>query len=220
MRRHPKFICCLLVAWLFCAVTYGGCGGSDNMASISYPTSGDVAPTPTSGDTSGRGDGWEVLDDLGYLEGLVNTWKITDVTMEAYGQRYDYRYIVSSGMIGSTFKMNVSNPKEVWGGGSVLEENEGTVNVGNYGLWCMFRIGDEIADVELIPNNTVFQSIHNGMNLSYQTQPDANGSYCVIVNEDYGATSHASNLTVYYTQYNREEWPYTLTVVTKLEAVY
>jgi len=59
MKASIRFFCWILVGVMFCAVSLGGCGGSDNMASISYPTSGDVAPTPTSGDTSGRGDGWD-----------------------------------------------------------------------------------------------------------------------------------------------------------------
>ena len=145
MSRNTKFIWCILAALLFCAVTYGGCGGSDNLASVA-DTSGGGTSQPVSGDTSGRGDigddwvvipdpdkgqkgdEWEVIDDLGYLENLVNTWKITNITMETGGKLYGKESMISSGMIGSTFKMNVSNPKEVWGSGSVMEENEGTVN--------------------------------------------------------------------------------------------
>ena len=212
MSRNTKFIWCILAAMLFCAVTYGGCGGSDNMASIADTDGGD-----TSGRESG---GWEVLDDLGYLEGLVNTWKITNIYMEAGNKLYGQESIISSGMIGSTFKMNVSNPKVVWGSGSMMEENEGTVNVGNYGLWCMFRIDGDIVDVELIPNNTVFQSVHNGMNLSYRAQLGVGLTSCTIDVEDYAATRDASKLTVYYSQYNRNEWPYELTIATELEAVY
>ena len=150
----------------------------------------------------------------------MNTWKITNITMETGGKLYGKESMINSGMIGSTFKMNVSNPKEVWGGGSVMEENEGTVNVGTYGLWAMFRIGDEIADVELIPNNTVFQSIHLGMNLSYVAQLGAGPTSCVIEVDDFGATTNASKLTISYEQYNRDEWPYDLVIVTELEAVY
>ena len=48
---------------VFCAVTYGGCGGSSNLASIS-DTSGGTSQ-PVSGDTSGgRGD----LDDREVIE--------------------------------------------------------------------------------------------------------------------------------------------------------
>ena len=136
------------------------------------------------------------------------------------GNDYGKESMVSSGMIGSTFKMTVSNPQKVLGGGDVMVENEGTVNVGNYGLWCMFRIGDDIADVELIPNNTVFQSVHDGMNLSYEAQLGESPTACIINVEDYGATIDASKLTIYYEQYNRDEWPYGLTIATELESVY
>ena len=62
MRRHTKFIWCILAAMLFCAVSYGGCGGSSNMADPVKYTDGDSSQT-VSGDTSGRGDlvDWEVL---------------------------------------------------------------------------------------------------------------------------------------------------------------
>lgn len=123
-------------------------------------------------------------------------------------------------MIGSTFKMNVSNPKEVWGGGSVLEENEGTVNVGNYGEYCMFRVNDNVTDVELIPNNAVFRSLHRCMNLAFTTQIDANRSYCTIEVEGSAVTRYASRITIYNVLSNRDEWPYALTLFTELEAVY
>ena len=224
-----------VAALLFCAVTYGGCGGSDNLATENTNSGGDTSQT-VSGDTTGRGDigddweiiddepkapadgGWEVLDDVGYFETLVNTWKITNITMEAYGKLYGQESIVSSGMIGRTFKINVSNVKEAGGSGSVMEEYEGTVNVGYYDRFCMFRVNDNIADVELIPDNATFQSVHRGTNLAFETKPDANRSTCSIDVDEYAAGP--DKITIYYEQYNREEWPYACTIVTELEAVY
>ena len=66
---------------MFCAVTYGGCGGSSNLASIS-DTSGGTSQ-PVSGDTSGgRGDldDWEVIpdpDDKPAGEGWEQVSKLT-----------------------------------------------------------------------------------------------------------------------------------------------
>ena len=82
---------------MFCAVTYGGCGGSDNLASVN--TSGGGTSQVVSGDTSGgrgdigddwevigddpddgkAGDGWEDVSKLTMLNGM--NWEITYSSM-------------------------------------------------------------------------------------------------------------------------------------------
>ena len=54
--------------------------------------------------------------------------------METGGKLYGKESLINSRIIGSTFKMTVSNPKTVAGSGSMMEENEGTVNVGKNDL--------------------------------------------------------------------------------------
>ena len=60
------------------------------------------------------------------------------------------------------------------------------------------------------------------MNLSYKAKLGAGAGLtsCIIEVDDYDATIDASKLTISYEQYNRSEWPYDLTIVTELEAVY
>ena len=63
MSRNIKFIWCILAALLFCAATYGGCGGNDSTLTVTTTTGGDTSQT-VSGDTAGgRGDDeWEVIE--------------------------------------------------------------------------------------------------------------------------------------------------------------
>lgn len=76
MKASIRFFCWLLVGAMFCAVSFGGCGGSDNLASVN------VQDEQTSGDSSsGRGDGFDYVD-LTFETNIPGKWRIVDTVME------------------------------------------------------------------------------------------------------------------------------------------
>lgn len=76
-----KFFVYLLISAMFCAVSFGGCGGSDNLASVNVQDDPTSEGTVTSGDTSGRGDGWSDWDDLTFETNITGKWRIVDTCM-------------------------------------------------------------------------------------------------------------------------------------------
>lgn len=175
------------------------------MADPAKSTSGDSSQT-VSGDNSGRqSDGWEVLDDLGEFEILSNTWRITKMTLDADGYMPNSSTVVSTGMIGRTVKLTVSDWKSSAGTESAK------VSAGNYGLVGMFRLYDYIIDADLIANGATFSTFHGG----FMTEMAADGSFCLIAPENNGRKLVIQNVIN-----NRGEEPRNITTLTTLEAVY
>ena len=106
MSRHTKFLWCILAALLFCAVTYGGCGGSDNLASVADANGGDTSQVVSGDTTGGRGDwdDWETIDALSVLE---NTWLITDVDLDM-DPNNDW-FLLTENILNSTVKITVGD---------------------------------------------------------------------------------------------------------------
>ncbi len=58
-----KYVLWILFALLFCAVTYGGCGGSDNLASVDSEESQPTNDNPAADNTAGREDNSSPTED-------------------------------------------------------------------------------------------------------------------------------------------------------------
>ena len=171
MSRKTKFIWCLLSALLFCAVTYGGCGGSSDMAQP-------LTENSTGNNTSGRGvkeyngweiidddtwdDTWEALDQFSILEGM---WKITNVyvvTAPDYNPN-DWE-ILTDDIIGSTVRITVSDRD--------AEAKTAKINLSE-SLECLFssKSGKTIYEA-LIPNGaTIEKFLEHSFNTPYGAQP-------------------------------------------------
>ena len=199
MSRNTRFMWYILAALLFCAVTYGGCGGSDNLASVN--TSGGGTSQPVSGDTSGRGDweDWETIDSLSVLE---NTWRITDVDLQTDADWY----LLTSNIENSTVKITVSDR---------TKRNVGKVNLSK-SLLCEFYIVDEngtqTAFERLMPNGETFYTLSDN---GFTTLPDAISTSFTAEVQNNGKT-----LIVTSDAPNRLGGNKTYTIVTTMEAVY
>ena len=73
---------------LFCALTYGGCGSSDNLASVNT-TGGDSSQT-VSGDTSGRqADDWDDVEVFSVFNDLNgSSWKVDSIEIEGLSFKF------------------------------------------------------------------------------------------------------------------------------------
>ena len=176
MSRNTRFMWYILAALLFCAVTYGGCGGSDNLASVN--TSGGGTSQPVSGDTSGRGDweDWETIDSLSVLE---NTWRITDVDLQTDADWY----LLTSNIENSTVKITVSDR---------TKRSVGKVNLSR-NLLCEFYIADENGTVtafeRLMPSGETFYTLSDN---GFTTLPDAIGTSFTAEVQNNGKTPHSN----------------------------